>query len=131
MITINKALIIENTLDMRQAIRDILEPFFSEIYEESTYKDAWHTFSIRTPFLVIIELNLDPQELIQDLKLIQSIHRKNPQSHIIVISASDQNKIRDNAYHSGVTAFLTEPVDTPTLQSLVKNILREAQGQFV
>ena len=131
MITTNKALVVENELYMREAIRDILKPFFSEIYEESTYEDAWHTFSIKTPFLIIIELNLDPQELLQGLKLIQSIHGKNPQSHIIVLSASDQNKIRDNAYHSGITAFLTKPVDTHTLQSLIKNILQEAQGQFV
>jgi DNA-binding NtrC family response regulator len=127
----NKALIVGNALYMRNVIRDILKPFFSEIYEESTNRDAWHTFGIKTPFLVVIELSLDPQESPHDLKLIQSIHGKSPQNHIIVISASDQNKIRDNAYHSGITAFLTEPVDTPTLQSLVKNILREAQGQFV
>jgi DNA-binding NtrC family response regulator len=131
MITTNRALIIDSIVIMRGVIRDILNPFFSEIYEESAYKEAWYIFCKKLPFLVTIELSIDPQKSLQGLKLIQSLHKKNPQSHIIVISASDQNKIRDKAYNCGVTAFLTKPFDAPTLQSLVKNILQEAKGELV
>jgi len=131
MITTNSALIVDDELFMRELIRDILKPYFSDINEEPTYTRAWHTFETKVPFLVIIKLNLDPQESFQGLKLIQSIHKMNSQGHIIVISTSDQNQMRDDAYHSGVTAFLTKPIDTPTLKSLVKNMLQESQGQFV
>ncbi len=123
----NAALIVDDALFMREVIRDALSSLFPNILEESCYESAWQTYVSDQPYLITIDLSLNPNESLQGLKLAKKIKKADKPNRVIVISALDQKKIRDHAFESGVDSYMVKPIDKKELQEMVKSFLEDTK----
>ncbi len=123
--TDKSALIVDDALFMREIIHDSLDSLFTSIYEESSYDSAWKTIINKKPFLVTLDLNLDPLISLEGLKLVKKIFLNNYKSNVIIISAIDQCKITESAQSFGIKAYLPKPFDKKKLQSIARDLLED------
>lgn len=113
----NRVLIIDDALFMRQLIRDTLEPLgFNIIGEADNGIDGLKKFFELRPDLTTLDIVMPNMDGIEVLK---NIREKDQISKVIMITAVDQRESMLAAMNYGVSDFIVKPFDENRIISAV------------
>ena len=109
---------------MRKTLSDILramrypDPLASE--EASNGREGLDAVVRERPDLVLLDLQMPGMG---GLALLKQIHEAEPRLSVIVISATQDNKLSAEALRSGAVAYLPKPFDPRHVEMLVTTFL--------
>ena len=118
------ALIIEDSSFQRKVLKRVLKPLGLETTDADNLNKVVQIMGMETIGLVTLDLHLPAEHGIDILKWIK---KKYPEVPVIVVSADIQTATRENLLKEGAYGFVTKPVDSNELTSLVMKIL---EGQI-
>ena len=115
-------LIVDDYEDNRQMMRKLLEMIGYSVLEADNGLDAVRLTQQKKPSLVIMDLGLP---LLSGMDAARTIHETPETSEIpiIVLSAYDAARARDDAIACGCSSYLTKPVDYATLEKTIRALL--------
>jgi FixJ family two-component response regulator len=109
--------IIDDNVNVRRAFETLLE---SAELEHKSFESAKSFLSVEMPTvndLIVLDIHLPEISGLETLKKFSEENRSIP---VIVVTASDDEKIRECCRKYGVKAFLRKPVDGEALIDLIK-----------
>lgn len=116
-------LVVDDNADLRESLREILEPLGLEVVEASNGQEAFN-FLVMNPTttvdLIILDLQMPVMDGWQFLVLLQSYVRL---SKIPVVVASSFASTLPPRERQGVAACLQTPTDLPRLASVVSQLM--------
>ena len=117
------ALLVDDARFMRAVLRSALEPLFASFCEAGNRETAVAAARSHRPELITLDLSLDALEPAQGLAALPELRQASPASRIIVISALDQDWIREEARKGGAAACVKKPFAHESLRRLVEEVL--------
>ena len=116
-----KCIIIDDSKFMRKIIAEALTEYGYEIAGEAENgQDGINLYEKTKPDFVTMDITMAGVSGIQAIKEIKG---KYPKSKIIVISALDENTIKNNDKKIEADAFLTKPFEKKELIAIVEKLL--------
>lgn len=100
-----KVLIVDDNESVRQLLRDHLPANVDEVYECSDGIEAFAAFKKYRPDWVLMDQEM-PQ--MNGLEAIQEIIGEFPEANICMVTAYNQDELRDEAIASGVRRFVVK-----------------------
>ncbi|PKL40089.1 MAG: two-component system response regulator [Spirochaetae bacterium HGW-Spirochaetae-1] len=117
-----KALIVDDSKFMRRIIRSTLEEGGHQIIEEADNgADGIKCYKRLKPDFVTMDITMGGKDGIRAVMEITSL---DPTAKIVVVSALNENTIRQNEPHIKASAFITKPFDKDSLLDAVNNALK-------
>lgn len=119
-----RVLIVDDEADVRKTLTDILramryaEPL--EIEEVSDGREGLDAVVRHRPDLVLLDLQMPRMD---GLALLKQIREVEPRLPVIVISATQDNKMSSEALRNGAVAYLPKPFDSRHVEMLVTTFL--------
>jgi CheY-like chemotaxis protein len=119
-----RVLIVDDEADVRKVLTDILravryaEPL--EIEAVADGRDGLDAVVRQRPDLVLLDLQMPRMD---GLALLKQIREIEPRLPVIVISATQENKLSSEALRSGAVAYLPKPFDPRHVEMLVTMFL--------
>jgi two-component system chemotaxis response regulator CheY len=110
-----KVLIIDDSSYMRMFLKKIIQKTGSYMtLEASTKEQAMELFNATEPDIVTLDLNIS--EVRRDgIDLLTEIMNINPETVVIIISASGYENYRDECLALGAKSYIKKPFDTEVL----------------
>ncbi|OVE81427.1 hypothetical protein BVY04_03290 [bacterium M21] len=119
-----RALIIDDALFMREVIRDAIEPMVEEILTAGDKDTAIELIRSKKPDLITLDISLDCEDPAQGLELLkETSSHVTDNCHVVVITALDQQWLKDELKSNGAVAFFQKPFDKQALQTTIKELL--------
>lgn len=115
----NKVLVIEDSLILRNIIRNFLEEEGYEVHSGKNGKEGLELFYNIHPILVLLDLQMpviDGFGFLEHVKLAPS-----DPCAIIALTSSDSSEDIQRCFNYGVSGFLRKPINRNELKGLVKN----------
>ena len=115
-------LLVEDTEDNRQMMRQLLELSGFEVVEAVNGREAVEMASRIQPEIILMDLSLP---YIDGLAATRQI-RKLPNLEgvpIVAVSAHDTADFHNDALEAGCDAYITKPIDYPELEEIVNSLL--------
>jgi DNA-binding NtrC family response regulator len=75
--------------------------------------------------VAISDLRLDGQQSMSGLEVINLIHRRHPDTLIVVLSAYKATEVEQQATERGISAYLRKPKPLPDLAQIIFGLLAE------
>lgn len=119
-----RVLIVDDEADVRKTLADILramrygEPL--EIEEVPGGREGLDAVVRQRPDLVLLDLQMPRMD---GLALLKQIREVEPRLPVIVISATQENKMSSEALRHGAVAYLPKPFDPRHVEMLVATFL--------
>lgn len=117
-----KVLLVEDTEDNRQMMRQLLELSGFEVVEAVNGREAVEMALRIQPEIILMDLSLP---FIDGLAATRQI-RKLPNLEsvpIVAVSAHDTADFHNDALEAGCNAYITKPIDYPELEEIVNSLL--------
>ena len=119
-----RVLIVDDEADVRKTLTDILRamryPEPLEIEEVPDGRDGLDAVVRQRPDLVLLDLQMPRMNGLMLLKQIRDVEPRLP---VIVISATQENKLSSEALRQGAVAYLPKPFDPRHVEMLVTTFL--------
>lgn len=119
-----RVLIVDDEPDVRKTLTDILRAMryadTLEIEEASNGREGLDAVVRQRPDLVLLDLQMPGMG---GLALLKQIREVEPRLSVIVISATQENKMSADALRSGAVAYLPKPFDPRHVEMLVTTFL--------
>lgn len=119
-----RVLIVDDEADVRKTLADILramryaEPL--EVEEVPDGREGLDAVVRQRPDLVLLDLQMPRMD---GLALLKQIREVEPRLPVIVISATQDNKMSSEALRNGAVAYLPKPFDSRHVEMLVTTFL--------
>ncbi len=120
------AVIVDDALFMREVIFDALEGLFDKCYGAETFSEAKISILKFHPQLVTIDMSVDPVDPLQGMQLVKWIKDMGVVCSVVIISAIDQEHIRESAYASGVLDYVVKPFDKKSLYNRIVKVMENS-----
>ena len=114
-------LIVDDEFGVRESLRILLQPY----YEISTAQGGEEVLKVireRKIDLITLDLNMPKLSGIETLREIRKIDSEVP---VIIITGYGTQKDEKEAFHYGVTDFISKPFNTSSIISVIDRILEE------
>jgi CheY-like chemotaxis protein len=119
-----RVLIVDDEADVRKTLTDILRamryPDTLEIEGVADGRDGLDAVVRQRPDLVLLDLQMPRMNGLMLLKQIRDVEPRLP---VIVISATQENKLSSEALRQGAVAYLPKPFDPRHVEMLVTTFL--------
>ncbi|PLX13171.1 MAG: hypothetical protein C0597_12090 [Marinilabiliales bacterium] len=117
-----KILIIDDDVIYQQILRKLLCSTYNVILTGDSKEAIEYLEKYGSPDLVIADLNLPG---LDGIELISTIKEKlnASQTNILVISGMDDEILKTNLFHLGVSEFLTKPIERKNLKDKIDNLI--------
>lgn len=110
-----KVMIVDDNAEMRSLIRSLLRDATQEFFECADGAEAVDTFSRHRPEWTLMDVVMPGMD---GLAATRAIKARFPEARILIITQSDNCKLRDSAREAGATDFLGKE-DLDQLESIV------------
>ena len=114
-----KILYVEDEKEISNLIKGVLVPVFKEVYTASNGEEALELFVKHGDFDIIITDISMP--VMTGTELIQKVREIVSDFPVVVTTAYSDNKVLLELIESGISAFVTKPVDTKKLVQTISN----------
>jgi CheY-like chemotaxis protein len=115
-----KLLVVDNDPSVRESLRKLLEAEHYDVHPAQDGVDALDYFKSNSTDLVVLDLNLGPDD---GWKVFHTMTGVNPFVPTVVITAEfDQ---RERAVAAGVEALIEKPIDVPAFLEIISGLLIE------
>lgn len=119
-----RILIIEDTLFMRNLIKDILTKEGFEICGESTNAlEGVEKYKELKPDLVTLDIIMPKMEEIDGVTAVKEIISFDPQAKIVIVSALGEKRLIQLGLEYGAKDFVVKPFPASKLLEVVKSVL--------
>ena len=119
-----RVLIVDDEADVRKTLSDILRamryPDPLAIEEAANGREGLDALVRQRPDLVLLDLQMPGMG---GLALLKQIREAEPRLSVIVISATQENKLSAEALRNGAVAYLPKPFDPRHVEMLVTTFL--------
>ena len=119
-----RVLIVDDEADVRKTLTDILRAMryaeLLEVEEVSDGREGLDAVVRQRPDLVLLDLQMPRMD---GLSLLKQIREVEPRLPVIVISATQDNKMSSEALRNGAGAYLPKPFDSRHVEMLVTTFL--------
>ena len=112
-----KILIADDSLFMRNVLKDIFSKEGHELIEAENGKEALEKYNIAKPDLVLLDIIMPEVDGIEVLKKIGATAK------VVVISAVGQEKMVEEAKKLGALDYIVKPFDNAQVLEVVKKAL--------
>lgn len=125
-----RVLIVDDESDVRKTLRDIIramryaEPL--EVEEVPDGREGLDAVVRQRPDLVLLDLQMPRMD---GLALLKQIRDVEPRLPVIVISATQDNKMSTEALRNGAVAYLPKPFDSRHVEMLVTTFLDSTKAR--
>ncbi len=119
-----KILVIDDELNARMLLKDILEGEGYEVLLAENGKAALETIAKNDPVLVLLDLMLPD---IDGLEVLKGIKKLKPKLEVVMVSAFGTVDFAVKAIKLGAYEFLQKPLDADRVLLTVKNTLKKAR----
>ena len=119
--TKSSVLIVDDEFGVRESLRILLQPY----YEISTAQGGEEVLKVireRKIDLITLDLNMPNLSGFETLREIRKIDSEVP---VIIITGYGTQKDEKEAFHYGVTDFISKPFNTSSIISVIDRILEE------
>lgn len=115
--------VVDNTGDLRNYLKEFLEGYFNQIYVSKDGKDALRLIKERLPDLIVTDV-MTPR--MNGFELCRKVKNDADISHIpvILLTAYDDMQNMHVGYKMGADAFLSKPFEMDTLLAVMGNLLK-------
>lgn len=107
-----KVLLVEDDLNLRKVIKELIEPYVNEIYEASNGRDGLGLFTLNDVSLVISDINMS---VMSGTTMAGQIRELDEAVPIIFITAYDTDVNLQNSIRIKNSSFLKKPFDKQQL----------------
>lgn len=126
MIAASRILLVEDTLELREDLKFVLEDSGYTVVEAESGQAALSAFREARPDLVICDIQLPDTDGLFVLKSIRTCQSGYDQMPVIVVSAFSDPKLRREAEALGIDGFILKPVDYSDLLKLISQSLPDS-----
>jgi two-component system chemotaxis response regulator CheY len=116
----SRILIVDDSAMSRRIVRGILESAGHEVAEAADGLAALERYSLEKPDLVVLDLVMGGM---YGLDVLQKLREMDGQARIIVATADIQSSTRKMAEQAGSLGFVTKPIQSAELLSVVNSVL--------
>ncbi len=121
-----KILIVEDHVDVLDCLRSYFIGRGFEVETASTVPDAMELVRHGAPDVAFIDLRLsggDGELVVKEIARLREVNPKAPMTRIVVITADDDLKRRQELMRYGVSNYLFKPITIRDLEELVNSIM--------
>jgi two-component system, chemotaxis family, chemotaxis protein CheY len=123
----NRIMIVDDALFMRQMISRILQAEGYEICAQATCAtEAVEKFKEYKPSLVTMDIVMPMMEELDGIGAVRKILEIDPQAKIVICSVMGQQSMVVDAIRAGARDFVTKPIQPERLIGVVKKLLNSA-----
>lgn len=112
----------EDETDIRNRYCQILKERFENVYEASNGEDAYKIFSIYSPSILIVDINMPGMD---GLELIKKVRETDKNSKVIILTAHTQVDYLLKATELSLTKYLVKPVKEKDFNDAVQTAVEE------
>ncbi|MFK7766346.1 MAG: response regulator [Mariniblastus sp.] len=124
--THTRVLLIDDSDDVRNALRLGLELFDYEVEDCATGREGLKRFSLSKPDVTIIDLRLPD---IGGFEVAKKIRELSSDSLLFLLTGVDGNEARENAKAAGFNRFIVKPIKFSELTSLIEESMNQRAAQ--
>jgi two-component system chemotaxis response regulator CheY len=121
----SRILIVDDSSMSRRIVRSILESAGHEVAEATDGLSAIERYSLDKPDLVVLDLVMGGM---YGLDVLQKLREMDGQARIIVVTADIQGSTREMAEQAGSLGFVTKPIRSGELLSVVNSVLARGRA---
>jgi len=122
-----KVMIVDDSMFMRQVLRDLL-PDSCEVIEADSGAKAVKLFRVERPDLVLLDIIM-PEEEQAGIGVLRTLMEIDPDVQVVMVTALGQDTIIEQCRKLGVTDYITKPFDDRKVRETVDRCLgRVAQS---
>lgn len=118
--SLSSVLVIDDSLNTRRLIRDILERDGYTIWEAENGLAGLHMATTKTPDCILLDLIMPD---IDGLRILRALHEQRSEIPVIVLTAHMQDAVRGQCLELGAAAFIPKPPNADELRHTVKKVL--------
>jgi len=116
-----KIMIADDSDSIRLVLKDILSIGEHDVVAEAVDgEDAIEKFSETKPDLVLLDLAMPKKD---GLKVLEEMMQLNPESKIVLITASEDQKIISECMEKGALAYVSKPFDFNNVLKVISDCL--------
>ncbi len=119
-----RVLYVEDDLELRQNTARLLNSFFAVVHTAKNGFEGLEMFSNSSYDFIITDINMP---VMNGVKMVQEIKKKNPQQIIIVISAHDEARYLLELINLGVEHFVLKPLDLSLFLTVIEKAVKLAR----
>lgn len=116
-----RILVVEDELDLQEAIADGLRMEGYAVDTCSNGEDAYKLAYIENYDLIILDLNLPKMD---GLKVLEKLRKDNKELKVLILSARSSVNDKVKGLDIGANDYLTKPFDFAELEARIRNLLR-------
>ena len=120
-------LIAEDSDDLRNMLRELLEANGYRILEAADGREAVSVAMTERPELVLMDLGMPGVDGLSAVNEIRE-HVSAAEMVILIVSAYDRLEYRTEALSAGCSGYITKPVDPTALLRTINLLLRQGEG---
>ena len=122
-----KVMIVDDSMFMRQVLRDLL-PNSCEVIEAESASRAVEQFRAERPDLVLLDIIM-PEEEQAGIGVLRTLKEIDPDAQVVMVTALGQDTIVEQCKQLGVTEYITKPFDDRKVRETIDRCLgRVAQS---
>lgn len=121
MVTIMRILVVEDELDLQEAIADGLRLNGYAVDTCDNGEDAFELLFVENYDLVILDINLPKMD---GLEVLNKIRDEKPQLKVLILSAKSSVDDKVKGLDLGANDYLAKPFDFAELNARIRNLLR-------
>ena len=119
-----KVLVVDDSGLARRRIRGILEAAGYNVIEAEDGLSALERYFVSKPDLVVLDLVMKGM---YGLEVLTKLKEMDPSARVIVVSADVQTSSREMVEQAGAAGFLTKPIDTEQVVTMVRSTLESVR----
>jgi CheY-like chemotaxis protein len=112
-------LIVEDDLDTKNIMEDILENIFHTVYSANNGMDALELYKQNQPDIVLTDIIMPSMD---GVELTKAIRQLNPSQKIAISTAYNDEKYINELKAEGVIHILTKPIDANYLEQALNKL---------
>ena len=119
-----KVLIVDDSGLARRRVRGILESAGYDVIEAEDGLSALERYFVSKPDLVVLDLVMKGM---YGLEVLTKLKEMDPSARVIVVSADVQTSSQEMVEQAGAAGFLTKPIDTEQVLTMVRSALESVR----
>lgn len=119
-----KVLVVDDSGLARRRVRGILEGAGYDVIEAEDGLSALERYFLSKPDLVVLDLVMKGM---YGLDVLNKLREMDPAARVIVVSADVQASSQEMVERAGAAGFLTKPIDTEQVLTMVRSTLESAR----
>ena len=115
-----KILLVDDTIFIKLRMRSLLEKETYHVFDADNGTDALESYSKNQPDLILLDITMPG---ISGMDVLKKIRETDTSTKIIMLSATSESALIQEAHELGGNGFLVKPVDDDKILSEIKKVL--------